>query len=129
MGKRYRKKKKKKNKRLSRHSAVQTGARMALTEQEVGLPTPMVSPEEFGKLRDEFIAGIPERLEVLKGGFVSLMAPFDAFDVLTNLLIANLPLNAETYRESEHEGLVAFVEYAALILLERPSRAGSDADT
>ncbi len=85
-----------------------------------------VSPEEFGRMRSEFFAAIPGRLAELKKAIVSEMASFDAFDVLTNLLMANMPLNSETYRESEHEGMFAVVEYAGLLLLERPSREGTD---
>src|SRR5205085_1264791 len=74
----------------------------------------------------DFFEGIPPRIEALKRELVEEMAPFDAFDLLTNLLIVNLPMNAEKYKESEHQGLIAYVEYAALLLLERPSRAGTD---
>jgi hypothetical protein len=64
-----------------------------------------------------------------------LMAPWNAFDVLTWLRLQNLPL-VDNYRESTHEGLLALVEMAALILLERDgpeatgprlSAAGGDA--
>jgi hypothetical protein len=87
---------------------------------------PVMTLEEFRQVRDDFFEGIPARIETLKRELVEEMAPFDAFDLLTNLLIVNLPVNAEKYKESEHQGLIAYVEYAALLLLERPSRAGTD---
>ncbi len=87
---------------------------------------PSISLDEFLKLRDDFFANLPSQIETLKHEVVEAMSPFDAFDVLTNLLIANMPLNVETYRESTHEGLFVVVEYAGLLLLERPSREGDD---
>lgn len=87
---------------------------------------PPISLDEFLSLRDEFFASLPSQIETLKQEVVEAMSPFDAFDVLTNLLIANMPLNAETYRESTHEGMFVLVEYAGLLLLERPSREGDD---
>lgn len=87
-----------------------------------------ISLDEFRELRDEFFASIPARIEALKQDVVEAMAPFDAFDLLTNLLIANMPLNVETYRESEHEGMFVLVEYAGLMLLERSSREGTDVE-
>lgn len=49
----------------------------------------LLTPEEFRQLSDEFFSGVPERLQALKDEVVEAMAPFDAFDVLANLLIAN----------------------------------------
>jgi hypothetical protein len=87
---------------------------------------PSISLDEFLKLRDDFFASLPSQIETLKQEVVEAMSPFDAFDVLTNLLIANMPLDVETYRESTHEGMFVVVEYAALLLLERPSREGDE---
>jgi hypothetical protein len=87
---------------------------------------PSISLDEFLKFRDDFFASLPSEIETLKQEVVQVMSPFDAFDVLTNLLIANMPLDVETYRESTHEGMFVLVEYAGLLLLERPSREGDD---
>lgn len=59
------------------------------------------------------------RDELLRG-----MEGFDAFDVLSNLLLFNMPTNWETYRESEHTGRLVNVEYAAALLLGRSHRQG-----
>lgn len=82
-------------------------------------------PEEHWARLEAFLDDIPSALSELKDQLLEAMAAFDAFDIISNLLFANLPLRPDDYRESEHEGLIALVEYAALILLERPSRHGS----
>jgi hypothetical protein len=53
------------------------------------------------------------------------MSPYDAFDVVSNLLFSNLPLDVDVYKETEHRGLMSIVEYGARLCAERPSRAGS----
>jgi hypothetical protein len=53
-----------------------------------------------------------------------LAAPFDAFDVLESVRISQTPLDAETYKETEHEGSAAVVELAALLLAARGTRRG-----
>jgi hypothetical protein len=44
------------------------------------------------------------------------MAPYDAFDVVVNVSFSNMPLDPDAYKESQHSGLLAIVEYAALLL-------------
>lgn len=52
-----------------------------------------------------------------------LAEPFDAFDVLEFVRSTQAPDDAETYSESEHEGLAAVVEFVALVLVARGQRA------
>lgn len=52
------------------------------------------------------------------------MASYDAFDVVANLTFSNEPFDAETYSQTEHQGLGAIIEMGALIVLERGSREG-----
>src|SRR4051794_11411339 len=80
------------------------------------------SPVDLDKYWEElgaFLDAVPDKIGELKGQLIQAMAPYDAFDVITNLLFANLPLDPETYRETAHLGLVVYAEYAALALLER----------
>jgi hypothetical protein len=53
------------------------------------------------------------------------LAEHDAFDVIANLWLLNVPKDPETYREWEDDGILAAVEMAASVLVERPIRAGS----
>jgi hypothetical protein len=87
-------------------------------------PTP-INLDEYWRELGEYLDSVPERIADLKGRLVAAMAPHDAFDVIANVLFANLPLDPETYRESTHEGLAAYAEYAALVLLERSDRRGT----
>jgi hypothetical protein len=65
------------------------------------------------------------RGEALRAALLGGMEDFDVFDVLSNLLLFNLPSNWDTYRESEHAGRLVNVEYAAALLLSRPHRRGA----
>ena len=58
-----------------------------------------------------------------------LLAPFDAVHLLGQLLFSEVPLDPETYRESEHVGAAYVVELVAAEFLLRPSRAGTAAVT
>jgi hypothetical protein len=87
-------------------------------------PTP-VDLDEYWRELGAYLDSVPQRIAELKQQLVEAMAPCDAFDVIANVLFANLPLNPETYRESTHEGLAAYAEYAALVLLERDDRGGT----
>ena len=55
----------------------------------------------------------------------ALAAPFDAFDVLESVRMSQIPLDAETYKETEHEGSAAVIELAALVLAARGTREGT----
>jgi hypothetical protein len=52
-----------------------------------------------------------------------LTGPFDAFDVLEQVRMTQLPLDVETYQETEHEGLAAVIELTAAVLATRGHRA------
>jgi hypothetical protein len=81
--------------------------------------------DEYWRELGAYLDSVPERIAELKERLVVAMAPYDAFDVISNVLFANLPLNPETYRESTHGGLAAYAECAALVLLERSDRRGT----
>lgn len=59
----------------------------------------------------------------------SLMAPFDAVHLLGQLSMSETPLDADTYRETEHPGRSFVVELAAAELLTRTGRAGTSEHT
>lgn len=64
------------------------------------------------------------RTEEIEARLAEEMAPYDAFDIVANMLFSNLALDLDAYRESEHQGLLANVEYAASLCLRRRSRDG-----
>jgi hypothetical protein len=80
-------------------------------------------PDVIASLAEEDIAAAVRRAQ-------ELMAPWDALDVLTWLRLGNLPMG-EDYQESTHEGLLAIVELAGVILLERsgPQAVSTDIET
>lgn len=90
----------------------------------VAAPTP-INLEEYWRELGAYLDSVPERIAEIKGRLVAAMAPHDAFDVIADVLFANLPLDPETYRETTHQGLAAYAEYAALVLLERNDRRGT----
>lgn len=51
-----------------------------------------------------------------------LITNLDCFDVVANLLLANLPRDNDSYIESEHEGLPSVAELVALMFAEREPR-------
>lgn len=57
---------------------------------------------------------------------VSAAMPYDVFDVLAGVLLSQVPTNPDTYRETEHEGSVALVEFAATLLAARGTRDGTE---
>lgn len=66
-----------------------------------------------------------QRLEAAVREVVALTEPYDAFDVLELIRLKNGVADAETFRETEHEGNTAVIELAALILATRGDRRGS----
>ena len=60
----------------------------------------------------------------LEASLIDRMAPYDVFDILGNMLLYNLPIDTENYRASEHDGLIANVEYAAVLCLRRSDGTG-----
>ena len=70
-------------------------------------------------------AGATETIKETSRLLLDSMEPYDAFDIICHIWFANMPLNAETYKETEHRGLMVIVELAAQLLLQRKSREGS----
>jgi hypothetical protein len=62
------------------------------------------------------VTALAERVAELAG-------PFDAFDVLEQVRLTQLPFDVETYQETEHEGLAAVIELTAAVLATRGHRA------
>ncbi|HDH26428.1 MAG TPA: hypothetical protein ENH00_09580 [Actinobacteria bacterium] len=127
MSRKKRRKKSQKRKRTARRRSERQNA-----EREfVPGPAPRVwheIMEVFESLDSDDLEGSAEReLGVVKSDLVEALAPFDAFDILTNLAMSNTPLNPDSYRESEFEGLTAGVELAEALLVER-GRPGSESE-
>lgn len=65
---------------------------------------------------------LDEQLRAAVERVVDLTERFDAFDVIECLKISETLSDPETYRETEHEGLAAVIELAAVILSCRGTR-------
>lgn len=78
------------------------------------------SPEKLQIFREETLQWIRGQAEELE----ALLLGYNSFDMLTNLMITQLSNNPETYKETTHMGLAAFVEYAALLYLKHPFNPG-----
>lgn len=80
--------------------------------------------EEFRQAQIDAAASLPGHYAELRDELRTSLAHFDAFDVLANLWLLNVPKDPETYREWEEEGVLAVVEIAASVMIEREQRAG-----
>jgi hypothetical protein len=78
------------------------------------------SPEKIQVFREETLQWIRSQAEELE----ALLLRYNSFDMLANLMITQLSNNPETYKETTHMGLAAFVEYAALLYLKHPFNSG-----
>jgi hypothetical protein len=90
-----------------------------------------VDPEHPGfaewlQARDEMVAELPARIAELRKEIADQLAPFDAFDVVADLWLANVPKDRESYMESSEGGLLVIPELAATLLISRPARAGEN---
>lgn len=65
---------------------------------------------------------LDEQLQVAVERVVELTKRFDGFDVIECMKLSETLHDPETYRETEHEGLAALVELAAVILACRGTR-------
>jgi hypothetical protein len=65
---------------------------------------------------DELIASIETQVEELE----AILSQYDPFDIIGNIWFANTIVDPETYKEYEHEGSLALVEYLALLYLTKP---------
>jgi hypothetical protein len=86
---------------------------------------PTFADDAFREAQQDARRAWPEQLKQLRSELKSTLAEHDAFDVIANLWLLNVPKDPETYREWEDDGILAAVELAASVLVERPSRAGS----
>ena len=80
--------------------------------------------QKWLRARDEMVAELPTQIAELREELRQQLAPFDAFDVVAHLWLANVPKDRESYRESTEEGLLVVPEFAAALLISRPTRAG-----
>jgi hypothetical protein len=78
--------------------------------------------------RDEMVAELPGQIAELRDELQSELAAFDAFDVVADLWLSNVPKDRETYRESTEEGMSAIPELAATLMIGRPARAPDGAE-
>jgi hypothetical protein len=91
-------------------------------ELEEGLPFTVsffegaASKEKMVRWREEMLNWLHDQHETLE----SLLLQHDPFDMLGNLIMVEIAHNPETYKETEHEGLAAAVEYIALIYMGHP---------
>lgn len=87
------------------------------------------TPEEQTQLINaltEFTKNFPKEMTQKVKSVEALIARHNSFDFLANLMLVELSLNPETYKEPTHKHQDALVEYAALLCLKRPF---SSADT
>lgn len=54
----------------------------------------------------------------------AILLRYNSFNMLANLMVTQLLNDPEKYKETNHTGLAAFVEYAALLYLKHPFNAG-----
>jgi hypothetical protein len=90
-------------------------------ELEDGLPfTPFPADgptkEDFLRWREEMTRWLEDQHNLL----AELLARHEAFDMLGTLMVLELAHNPETYKETEHQGQAAVVEYVALTYLGLP---------
>jgi hypothetical protein len=87
------------------------------------------TPEEQANLINalkEFSEKFPSQMSEKVKAVENLIARHNSFDFLANLMLVELSINPETYKEPTHKHQDALVEYAALLCLKRPF---SSADT
>jgi hypothetical protein len=80
--------------------------------------------QEWLRSRDEMVAELPAQIAGLRKEIADQLAPFDAFDVVADLWLANVPRDREAYKESTEEGLLVIPELAAALVITRPARSG-----
>lgn len=73
------------------------------------------------------VASLDTAVAELLSALPAELAPHDGFDVIANLLLENLPMNPDTYKETEHPGLSVVAEIAALAIIERGARSATGA--
>jgi hypothetical protein len=83
--------------------------------------------ERGAELVDELVQGVgfEEAIARRRRELRELIAPFDAVHVLGQLMFSEVPIDPDTYVESEHVGAAYVVEMVAAEFLGRPGRAGT----
>ena len=79
------------------------------------------TPEEHRKMQEQlcqYAKTLPSEIDKIAASLKEELRRFNSFDILANLFFANLWFDPDTYKEYSHEGKSAFVEYAALLLLQ-----------
>jgi DNA-binding NarL/FixJ family response regulator len=119
MGKKGDKRRAKRKRRYPRQPDIEGFQVGPLTVERQGrYITHRVDPEhpdyaDFRRAMDEEVAQLPTRLKELREEIRDSLAPFDAFDVVGNLWLLNVPKDRETYRESTEDGKLVIPEIAA----------------
>jgi len=75
--------------------------------------------EGLARSRGELRSSIEQQVQELE----EIFSKFEPFDIIGNMSFANAILDAETYKEYEHEGNDAYTEYVALLYLTKPYEA------
>lgn len=129
-GRTQRKKRKKKQARKATRG-------VAVTDSNVReLPRPLrLAVESFDLFQDYLRASAGDPAAAADAALVDacqganqlarLAEEFDAFDVLECIRLSQMPMNPSAYKETEHEGMAALIEFAALVLAARGHRAGA----
>jgi Holliday junction resolvase-like predicted endonuclease len=89
------------------------------------------SVERFQRLLPTLQSGadLVAEIEQRRITLAALFEPYDAVHLLGQLIMSEIPYDADLYVESEHPGAAYVVEIAAAILAARPSRAGAKSPT
>ena len=74
--------------------------------------------------RNEMLEELPKEIVKLREELKRELDDFDAFDVVADLWITNVPKNPETYVEWREKGQLVIPEMAAALLIQRPTRTG-----
>lgn len=96
------------------------------------LPPNMVSMLERGEaILDELRGGasFEDAIERRRNALRELLEPFDAVHLLAHVMLREIPLDPDTYRETQHDGLAFVVEFVAAELVRRPGREGTERPT
>ena len=69
--------------------------------------------------------GLWESIEQSVQELEEIISPFEPFDIIENIALANAILDPEAYKEYKHEGGDQYAEYAALLYMTKPYDAYS----
>ena len=111
----------KKSSKKDQQQSASTSSKRPEIELEDGLPMtpfPIENPtrEDVLRWREE----VTHWLEDQHNRLAALLSRYDSFDMIGTLTLLELAHNPETYKETEHQGYAAVVEYVALTYLGLP---------